>query len=352
MKLWRQINIELSIFSLSSFLFCILALVVLCYFIRRRYLLAIDIKNISQDDLIRPGYRNHLKNLEIKSMIANFIISILIVEFLFNFTESMERMETWRFDFKDSVLFDFLHKSQKYLYHINVITFNCHLSIPCLFLKVLWLVYLHCPYRYTIMRWTGWIVIRCVFFFSIKILDNLGLAIYHREFQTLYNAAFALVLLIDFVLYLLYSRRFYKHMKSREIEAKLFKDRKSYLAERSIRRHFKVSSILVAVAFFCFSISRVFYSAIGALEVFPDIESSGIFATFLNDSKLNLIHLYRHEILALGLTLYSLIFILNYLYFVTMIVGRFLLQKWRLTHINQKIKPIVRAYHNSLYYHW
>ena len=346
---WKLLHIEMCLLSLSSLLFCILAIFVLCYYIRRRYLLANEIKSISQDDLIRPCFQNHLKNLKLKSMISNFIISILIVELLFNFSESMERFVNWHFYFRDSVFFHFLKKSNKYFYHLNIITFNCHLSIPCLFLKVVWLAYLHCPYRYTIMRWIGWIVLRCVFFFSIKILDNLGLAIYHKELQTLNSAMLAVVMLIDFVLYLSYSRRFYQHLKSRETEARLFKDRQSYLAERSIRRHFKVASILVAVAFSCFSISRIIYPAITALKGFPDIESSGIFTTFLNNSKWSLIHQYRHEILTLGLIIYSLIFILNYLYLVTMIVGRFLLQKWRLTHINKKIKPIVRVYHNSLY---
>ena len=173
------------------------------------------------------------------------------------------------------------------------------------------------------------------------LLDNLGLAIYHKELQTLNSAMLAVVMLIDFVLYLSYSRRFYQHLKSREIEARLFKDRQSYLAERSIRRHFKVASILVAVAFSCFSISRILYPAITALN--------GIFTTFLNNSERSIMNQYRHEIAILGLIIYSLIYILNYLYLVTMIVGRFLLQKWRLTHINKKIKPIVRVYHNSLY---
>ena len=54
---------EVSIYSTVSFVFCVLALFVLVYYIRRRYKLYKEIKRIPKKLLILEEYKNHLKNL-------------------------------------------------------------------------------------------------------------------------------------------------------------------------------------------------------------------------------------------------------------------------------------------------
>ena len=140
----------------------------------------------------------------------------------------------------------------------KVITLFSYVPILCLLLKVLWFAYLHYPYRYTIMRWTLYIVLRViVMFFVVDFWEY----IYKFEFKpslllsmfSLQNkVSFALQTgyhLVDFITYLIYSRRFYLHLKSRELEAKFFMSRKDYIQRKYIRRHFKIATILVAISF-------------------------------------------------------------------------------------------------------
>ena len=72
------------IFSIVPIIFCVLALFVLVYYVRRRYKLYKEINRIPQELLIMESYRNHLKNLKIKCIINNFIIVILVMEFIQN----------------------------------------------------------------------------------------------------------------------------------------------------------------------------------------------------------------------------------------------------------------------------
>ena len=78
------------IYSILSTIFCILALFVLVYYIRRRYKLYKEINRIPQEMLINESYRNHLKNLKIKCLINNFIIVILVIEFIQNLCQFID----------------------------------------------------------------------------------------------------------------------------------------------------------------------------------------------------------------------------------------------------------------------
>ena len=149
------------IYSFTNLAFCILALVVLCYFVRRRYLLILDIKSVSKDDLIIPDYQNHVKNLKIKSMITNFIIIIVIFEFFYNFSCLVlySPILTNIFLIFNPVLGVLPFLCFNYL---RIISLNCHIAIPCLLMKVLWLTYFHCPYKSTVLRWSVCIAVRCV----------------------------------------------------------------------------------------------------------------------------------------------------------------------------------------------
>ena len=73
--------------SILCLIFCVFALFVLVYYKRRRYKLYKEINRIPQELLIREFYRNHLKNLKIMCIINNFIIVILVIEFILNLCE-------------------------------------------------------------------------------------------------------------------------------------------------------------------------------------------------------------------------------------------------------------------------
>ena len=330
-------DIESDILSFTTLLFSLLALAVFCHFLRRRYLLRGEIKNISKYDLMKPCYQNHLKNLQIKSMITNFVIIIVFVEFMFNLSLAGRALPKWKDTFNKENIFSFqdLKKAALTLRYIGIIAVYCHTAIPGLLLKVLLLAYLHCPYRYTVMRWSVYITVRCVVFVGSFFINS---KIYTKELRSLRDILGSVAFFADFFTYIIYSRRFYLYLKSREKEARLFKDRTTYLNERAICFHFKVTSILVTTGLFALFIPTVIY---------PIISVPGIYIADYNKKTQAIMESTINAVLRIGIIIYSLVFILNYLYMISLVVGSYLMQKRGLVHVNKKIKPIITAYHKS-----
>ena len=333
-------------YPFTDLAFCILTLVVLCYYVKRRYLLARDIKNISKSDLINPCYQNHLKNLRIKSMISTFIIIILSCEFLYNCSCLFEYFYVY---VSNNKIFDptstrLLFLASKCIKWLAIIPFNCTIAIPCLLMEVLWLAYLHWPYSNTVKRWSAYMAVRCVAKAAFLLFEATNIPYYKLEIVFLFNVITELFFLLDYVLYILYARRFYKHLKSRETEARLFKDRASYRSERGIRLHFKVASILITIAI-SFFILAVYFQTIHDLFTYF-FQSQGNFKTRL------LVEISQNfqDFSTLFFIFFTTLMSLNYLYFVTMLLVIYLRQKWRLNRVNEKIKPIVAKYHATLYY--
>ena len=330
-------------YPFTDLIFCILTLVVLCYYVRRRYLLARDIKNISKSDFINPCYQNYLKNLRIKSMISTFIIIILSCEFLYNFSSLFEYIYIYVSDFLsfDPMSTHLLSLASEIFNWLGLIAFNCIIAIPCLLMKVLWLAYLHWPYSNTVKRWSVYIAVRCVGTAAFLLFETNKISYHRFELVFLFKVITELFLTLDFVLYLFYARRFYMHLKSRETEARLFKDRASYRSERGIRLHFKVASILTTTAISFFVLAMNFRTICNLLPYISLIEKLAL-VTKISQHFQNLSLLF--------FILFTTLMSLNYLYFVTMLLGIYLRQKWRRNRVNEKIKPIVAKYHAALYY--
>ena len=109
--------------------------------------------------------------------------------------------------------------------------------------------------------------------------------------------------------------------------------------------HFKVATILVAVALLFFVISIYLQSFNFLLPFFHLFNLNGDFYIYLNQI------LYTLDVFA---SLFNIVYIilisLDYLYFVTMLLVIYFRQKWRLNRVNRKIEPIVARYHETLYY--
>ena len=156
------------------------------------------------------------------------------------------------------------------------------------------------------------------------------------EVKSLVALVYALLYSSDLVLYILYARRFYKHLKSRETEARLFKDRATYVSEIFIRLHFKVASIIIALGISFYVIP---------FTVVPFFYLLNQFIT-TNEYSIQVCNLMAN----LSFILYTIVMASNYLYLVTKIVGSYLRQKWKLNRINRKIKPTVAKYHEGIFY--
>ena len=87
----------------------------------------------------------------------------------------------------------------------------------------LWLAYRKYEFKYTIIRWTWYIVVRtlvvCLVGFSFN-LSYISLN-YLTEYSDFVNCLNGIVPIIDFIQFVYYSKRFYLHLKSRE-EIRIF----------------------------------------------------------------------------------------------------------------------------------
>ena len=283
-----------------------------------------------------PGFQNHLKNLQIKLMITNFVVIIVFVEITYNLSFVAIVLPSWEDTFpKINFSSFYLWIGHTIIRQIEDIAVLCHMAIPCLLLRVLLLIYLHCPYRYTMMRWSIYIIVRIVVLGPILLyLSDHSLI----ELALLQEILRALAFLADLLIYMIYSRRFYLHLKSREKEARFFKDRTTYLNERAICLHFKVASILVIIGQFALQFPQAMY----VLIYVPDT-----FIGLYNKETQAIMESTIMAVLNIGIIIYSLVFILNYLYMISLVVGSYLVQKRGLVHVNKKIKPIITAYHKS-----
>ena len=333
-------------FIILSSSFCLLASVVLIYYVRRKYLLHFEIKSISQDELMLQSFQNHRKNLRIKALISNFIIIIVVVEIVFIFANLLLIIQIL-------IPFGFLERFEFLSNYSLIISFNCHLPTLCMFLKVLWLIYLHSPYKYTIIRWTWYIVVRCVVSCISYYLADLNLLHIHWLIppSIIFSAIIPFSFISDIIFYLVYARRLYIQLQSREKEARWFKGRAEYRTARSLRLHYKIATILVALGIggliiLPLSVFLDFLSNLNSLELFDRFDENYHFHVY----RKIITYCDNHYIYALGSILYLSLYNLNYLYIVSMMVFNYCKQKRQQTNVNNKIKPIVKRYHDTLYY--
>ena len=114
--------------------FCILATIVLMYYVRRRYILHLYMRDITPEMLWLMSYINHRKNLKIQAMIANFVIIIILVEITNNIANIYNNLV---------LLIPYNEQLLILMVHVRCYTQLSHVPLLCLLLKVIWLAYLH-----------------------------------------------------------------------------------------------------------------------------------------------------------------------------------------------------------------
>ena len=335
---------NLLILLILSTIFCALILFVLVYYIRRRYKQYKEINRIPQELLIKESNRNHLKNLKIQCFITNFIIVILIIEFIQNLCQIIYYFSFFINYFVKDFNFNSFMEAEKYSQLVYMSTYYLLIPILSMLMDFLWLAYRKYEYKYTMIRWTWYIVIRTLvaFLFQYPIPFPLD---YEIIYSFLSNAIYAILPIIDFIQFVYYARKFYLHLKSREKEIRLFYfDKKAYLDSKYPRIHFKIATILVGIALFFFTLAR---STAALIDIF-EIPYYMIIPQQFNENWLIIYHYF-------GLTgnlasfIFQVLFIFNYLYIFIVVVYKAYKDGQKLKNINDYIKPIMKQYHDNYY---
>ena len=342
-------TVEQLTYSLISFIFCVLALFVLVYYIRRRYKLYKEIKRIPRNLLILEEYKNHLKNLKLKCIINNFIIIILMIEIALNVCQFIVYFPDWNIDFvAESPLYWELQYYSILLFLPIRYSLVPVLSMMMDFLR---LAYRKYEYKYTMIRWTWYIVIRTLVLFPIQYskLTHLIPLDYRTQYYSSNDIILGIFPIIDFIQFVYYARRFYLQLKSREKEIKLFYfDKKAYLDSKFLRIHFKIATILVGTALFFYTLGNAdIIFAIFNVILYYSIYTPGyhqLYHIFLakSNSFIDYIAIFSYLIS-------EVLFNLNYLYVFIVVVYKSYRDRKKLENINDYIKPIVKKYHDNYY---
>ena len=342
-------TVEVVILSILTIIFCVLVLFVLVYYIRRRYKLCKEINRIPQELLIMESYRNHLKNLKIKCIVNNFIIVILVMEFLQYFGQILMYSPYIIGHFVKELNIHFLRELSNYSSQFTIPIYYSLVPVLTMMMDFLWLAYRKYEYKYTIIKWTWYIVIRILVVF---LLDNcIDFISFSADYKNIYinfvNIFTTIFPIIDLIQFVYYARKFYLHLKSREKEIRLFYfDKKAYLDGKYLRIHFKVATILVGIAFFLLSLAKV----------------ESILFYFLLNSIRDYLHipLKLHDIIYIAIDIMGffgnlsfiisqILFIFNYLYIFIVVVYKAYRDGQKLKNINNYIKPIIKQYHDNYY---
>ena len=331
-------KVQVLILLILSIIFCVLVLFVLVYYIRRRYKLYKEINRIPQELFIKESYRNHLKNLKLKCFINNFIIVILVIEFIQNLC-----LFIYYFPF----LFKYFVKGFNFgsLKGVGKSTYYSLVPVLTMMMDFLWLAYRKYEYKYTMIRWTWYIVIRILVVLLVQYSIPFSL-----DYQIIYSfltcAIYAIFPIIDLLQFVYFARKFYLHLKSREKEIRLFYfDKKAYLDSKYLRIHFKIATILVGTALF---FSTLASSTAELSDIFGITDYYLVIPQQLYENLL--IIFYFFCFISKFLFLYSkVLFIFNYLYIFIVVAYKFYRDGQKLKNINDYIKPIMKQYHDNYY---
>ena len=340
------IEVERFTYLILSPVFCVLALFALVYYIRRRYKLYKEIKRIPKNLLIKEEYKNHLKNLKLKCIINNFIIVILLIEIVQNVCQFLTYFPYKIIVFlKDSPLCLELQYYSILLY--PTIRYSL-VPVLSMMMAFLWLAYRKYEYKYTIIRWTWYIVIRTFVLFIIQYstLKNLIPLDYQTSYECFADILLLIFPIIDFIQFVYYARRFYLQLKSKEKEIRLFYfDKKAYLDSKYLRIHFKIATILVGIALFFYTLGN----ANIIFNIFNVISFSTPVYQQLYNIFLTISIYFISYITGFSFLISEVLFMLNYLYIFIVVVYKSYRDKKKLENINDYIKPIVKKYHDDYY---
>ena len=341
-------TVEVVIYSILSTIFCVLALFVLVYYIRRRFKLYKEINRIPQEQMIRECYRNHLKNLKIKCIINNFIIVILVLEFLMYLGQIFMYYPYVIEYFAKEFNIHFLKELQNYSLLFYIPSYHSLVPVLSMLMDFLWLAYRKYEYKYTIIRWTWYIAIRIsvVFLFEYSVVFNSISADYETIYSDFVSIIYSIFSIIDYIQFVYYARKFYLHLKSREKEIQLFYfDKKAYLDSKYLRIHFKIATILVATALFFFTLANT----AGLFVILYDITYYIAIPQQWHDIIITVYNIYIYFIANPSSFISQALFIFNYLYIFIVVVYKSYIDGQKLKNINDYIKPIMKQYHDNYY---
>ena len=339
------------IISILCVAFSILAICVLGYFIHKRYFLYKKMKRTVNRELpIAHDVIKKLKNMKIEAFVHNFIFFILIIEIFENFDLCVFIMNSW-LNYFFRIPNGIMNKLNRLSFMAAAVAeFLGIILVPslCVFLRMLWFIYNHHPYKDALMKWLAYIIIRfSTMFVNVAIGSTIPINTASNILCLCLQVAMLSFYVIDYVMFLKYSRQFYLHLKSREEEIRLhYYDKQAYLHSKFVRKYFGHSTTFVAISLFFLTFSyftMAFSCTLDTIDTLIPIIPLEVWGDLFE----NIIFPISTCLYHISQTLYRLLIVLSYLYMFFVIVRKLYFKRIDYININDKIKPLLQHYHNN-----
>ena len=254
----KRKNMFSLIYKISPFViipYMLVALFVISYIACLKYLVRKEIQKLPTA-IYGIDVNNLRKNLQIKSMVYNFILIISIIEFVSNVVLETDSLIITAIDPEDSWINlssschmeDFSLKilgiGSTFIYsrtrNITEVTFSELPILMALFYIILRRMYLNVPYHRHIRKYIIYIVIQ----FVVK-------CVFVSFMQTFYFGVLLYLpfLLIDFVIYICASQKFYNLLKGMRNAASLHSSNSDFFQKKQTVRRFFYARLAMIVLF-------------------------------------------------------------------------------------------------------
>ena len=345
-------EIEEIIFVLALVSIIAVTVPVLIYFLYQKYQIRIQIRNVPYSTIFNIDLDKVKKNLEIQSMVYNFVILMMMIEIITNvflgigaigYSENVTSTDRNLTKFIIVEQNGYLH----YIGNLSGITIGFVFPILCLFLIVLRRAFINLPYKKWVWKYSVYILIRAIVMLILlwfEITFNIGM------FMQLLLGIF------DFYVYISCSRAFYVLLKGRRDEALYHSSRRDYLEKKRIAKQFFYTQVSTR------------FSGFLIIMLYISVFSTSIFHTFSHPNFFKLMtfdyfpkfssswHAFAFEIADISELIGSVLIYLIEIYiffaylFVTIsILVKLFIRRKKFNHVNDWItRPLMERYRSNL----
>ena len=140
---------------------------VLIYFLYHKYQVRIQIRNVPYSTIFNIDLDKVKKNLEIQSMVYNFLIVIMMIEIITNVFVGIAAIgpsKNVSFTDRNRTIFITVERNRyfQYISNLSGITMGLVFPILCLFLIVLRRAFINLPYKQWVRKYSVYILIRVI----------------------------------------------------------------------------------------------------------------------------------------------------------------------------------------------
>ena len=350
------------ILSFGVIPYLLIAAFTISYFVYEKYLILVQIRNVSPYTIFSIDLTKVKKNLQIKSMIYNFILIISSIECVTFAVWGIISVYTSYQQHSDSyynVVVLVSANSSCILQHTTLAHFIMNIAtilalnvgtLVALFFAVLRRAFINYPYRRLIKYFFLYILLKSIFLIPLS---------YFLVTSYFVRIAFVPFLITDSYLYITSCRSFYILLKGRRDEAWWHSTRREYREKRKIAKHFLIAQYGASIVIFSIFIVFTCNILIDIIRMILESECLLHYAfgpgtpvyfqvptTFQNSA--NMVMYYCRIVRGVFNAVMQLMFVLSHLLMLITIISKIIQRRKKFKHVNDWLtRPLMEKYRDT-----